>query len=420
MRQVECVVIGAGQAGLAMSRCLADHGVDHVILERGRVAERWRSERWDSLRLLTPNWQSRLPGFSYNGPDPDGYMTMPQVVSYFDRYATSFRAPVETGVDVRAVTQEGRSFRVETTRGAWTARSIVVATGHAQRPAVPAISRQAPGGVSHLTPSIYRNPARLPSGGVLVVGASASGIQLADELNRAGRDVTIAVGHHTRLPRLYRGRDILWWLDRMGVLDEPASHVYDLDISRDQPSLQLVGHPDRRTLDLAALRNRGVRVVGRLAGFDGGAARFADDLVATTAAADIKLATLLRRIDTFIADEGLAAETAPPFTPHGLSFIDAATTMALYPRTQTIVWATGFRREYPWLHVPVLDGRGEIVHDGGITATPGMYVIGLHFLRRRNSNFIDGVGADALVLSKHLVNYLRHTLQRHRWSGVAS
>jgi putative flavoprotein involved in K+ transport len=420
MRHVECVVIGAGQAGLAMSRCLADHGVDHVVLERGRIAERWRSERWDSLRLLTPNWQSRLPGFSYDGSDPDGYMTMPQVVDYFDRYATSFGAPVETGVDVRVVTREGKSFRVETTRGQWTAQSIVVATGHAQRPSVPAVSRQAPSGVSHLTPSNYRSPGRLPEGDVLVVGASASGIQLADELNRAGRNVTIAVGHHTRLPRLYRGRDILWWLDRMGVLDEPAGHVYDLDISRDQPSLQLVGHPDRRTLDLATLRDRGVRVAGRLVGFDAGVARFADDLVATTAAADIKLATLLRRIDTFIADEDLTAETAPPFTPHCLSFIDSPAAIALYPRIRTIVWATGFRREYPWLHVPVLDSRGEIVHDGGITSTPGVYVIGLHFLRRRNSNFIDGVGADARVLSEHLVNYLEHNLQRYRRSEVAS
>ena len=420
MRHVDGVVIGGGQAGLAMSRCLADHGVGHVILERGRVAERWRSERWDSLRLLTPNWQSRLPGFSYDGPDPDGYMTAAQTVAYFDRYAASFGAPVETGVEVRAVTHDGSVFRVETTRGAWTARSLVVATGHAQRPAIPAILRQVPDSVTHLTPSNYRNPGQVPDGDILVVGASASGIQLADELNRAGRNVIIAVGHHTRLPRMYRGRDILWWLDRMGVLDESASHVYDLDISRDQPSLQLVGHPDRRTLDLATLRDRGVRVAGRLIGFDAGVARFADDLVATTAAADIKLAALLRRIDSFIAAEGLPADGAPPFTSYALSFIDAPTAIAVAPGIRTIVWATGFRRDYPWLHVPVLDARGEIVHDGGITSTPGLYVIGLHFLRRRNSNFIDGVGADARVLSEHLVNYLRTKRQVDDLSGVAS
>jgi putative flavoprotein involved in K+ transport len=405
MGHVECVVIGAGQAGLAMSRCLTDRGVDHIVLERGRVAERWRSERWDSLRLLTPNWQSRLPGFSYDGRDPDGYMTVPQVVDYFDRYATSFRAPVESGADVRAVTRDGHSIHVETTRGRWSAGAVVIATGHAQQPAIPRFANQLGFDVIQLTPSTYRNPGQVPDGGVLVVGASASGIQLADELRRAGRDVTIAAGHHTRLPRLYRGRDILWWLDRMGVFDEPANHVYDLDISRDQPSLQLVGHPDRRTLDLATLRDRGVRVAGRLRGFEDGIAHFADDLVAMTAAADVKLAALLRRVDAFIESEGFAVDAAPGFTPHCLSFVGAPTAVDLRG-IRTVVWATGFRREYPWLRVPVLNGRGEIAHDGGITAEPGVYVLGLHFLRRRNSNFIDGVGADAMALSEHLANYL--------------
>lgn len=405
MGSVECVVIGAGQAGLAMSRCLTDRGVAHVVLERGRVAERWRSERWDSLRLLTPNWQSRLPGFSYDGPDPDGYMTVPQVVDYFDRYATSFRAPVESGVDVRAVTRQNSSFQVETNRGRWSAASVVIATGHAQQPAIPRFANRLRLEVVQLTPSTYRNPGQVPDGGVLVVGASASGIQLAEELSRAGRDVTIAAGHHTRLPRVYRGRDILWWLDRMGVFDESASHVYDLDISRDQPSLQLVGHPDRRTLDLASLRDRGVRVAGRLRDFDGSVAHFADDLVAMTAAADFKLSALLRRVDAFIEDTGIAADATPAFVPHCLSFIGAPTAIDLRG-IRTVVWATGFRREYSWLQVPVLNSRGEIAHEGGITAAPGMYVMGLHFLRRRNSNFIDGVGADAMVLSDHLVNYL--------------
>lgn len=418
MRRVECVVIGAGQAGLAMSRCLGEHGVDHVVFERGRVAERWRSERWDSLRLLTPNWQSRLPGFSYDGADGDGYMTMPQVVDYFDRYAQSFRAPVESGVDVRAVAMAPRSFRIETTRGPWSARSVVIATGHAQRPAIPAVAAGMPGGVIQLSPTTYRNPSQVPDGGVLVVGASASGIQLADELRRAGRDVTVAAGHHTRLPRLYRGRDILWWLDRMGILTEPASAVHDIDMSREQPSLQLVGHPDHRTIDLAALRDRGVQITGRLLGFAGHVAHVADDLVATTAAADIKLASLLHRVDAFIADEGLDAETAPPFTPHSLSFDGAPTAIDLR-RIRTILWATGFRRDYPWLQVPVLDSRGEVIHDGGVTPVPGLYVIGLHFLRRRNSNFIDGVGADAAVLSGHLAHHLRRAA-RPRLAGVAS
>lgn len=408
MNHADCVVIGAGQAGLAMSRCLTDRGVDHVVLERGRVAERWRSERWASLRLLTPNWQTRLPAYRYEGPDPDGYMTMAEVVGFLERYAESFAAPVRCGVEVTRVGRDGAGFRIETSSGAWRARSVVVATGYADRPSVPRLAADLPGWVTQVVPTGYRTADRLPAGGVLVVGASASGIQLADELHRAGRDVTIAVGHHTRLPRRYRGRDILWWLDRMGVFDETVDKVYDVEISRDQPSLQLIGAPDRRTLDLAGLRARGVRVVGRLVGLDGSLARFDDDLVATTAAADIKLASLLQRIDRFVESHGLEAAPAEAFAPHCLGFAEAETELDLERAgIRIVLWATGFRREYRWLQVPVLDERGEIRHDGGLTPVPGVYVIGLHFLRRRNSSFIDGVGADALALSTHLTQFLQ-------------
>jgi len=403
-------VIGAGQAGLAMSRCLADRGVNHVVLERGRVGERWRSERWDSLRLLTPNWQSRLPGFRYEGPDPNGYMTMAEVVSYLERYAASFRAPVESGVEVTAVTRAPDSYEVDTTSGCWSARAVVIATGYAQLPWVPRLAARLDPAIAQLVPTAYRRASELDAGGVLVVGASASGLQLADELSRAGRDVTIAVGHHTRLPRDYRGADILWWLDRMGVFDETIGQVYDVDVSREQPSLQLVGHPDRVTLDLAGLRDRGVRVVGRLADLDGARARFADDLVATVAASDLKLASLLHRIDTFIDAQGLSAPASPEFKPQCLTFADADTSLDLRRAgVGTVLWATGFRRSYPWLRVPVLDERGEICHEGGLTPAPGLYVIGLHFLRRRNSSFIDGVGADARVLSEHLAQFLRES-----------
>lgn len=348
-------------------------------------------------------------------------MTMPEVVAFFERYAASFGAPVRRGVDVRAVTHDGSTFRVETARQHWCASSVVIATGHAQQPRIPQVAANFAGAVTQLVPTAYRRPSQLAAGGVLVVGAAATGLQLADELNRAGRDVTIAVGHHTRLPRVYRGRDILWWLDRMGVLDETVEQVHDVEISREQPSLQLVGHPDRRTLDSASLRDRGVRVVGRLVGADGHRVRFADDLVATTAAADIKLAGLLRRIDTFAAVQGINAPAAPDFVPHGLGFAGARTTLNL--RTagiRTVLWATGFRRQYPWLHVPVLDELGEIRHRHGITAVPGLYVIGLHFLRRRNSSFIDGVGADAIALSEHIASTLSGGARHDQWIGAAS
>ena len=225
---------------------------------------------------------------------------------------------------------------------------------------------------------------------------------------RAGHAVTIAVGHHTRLPRTYRGRDILWWLDQLGVFNETADDVYDVEVSRDQPSLQLVGHPSRITLDLAKLRERDAVVAGRLLGFKDGVALFADDLVATTAAADVKLASLLQRIDAYIAERSIEAPPAPRFVPHCFTFSRAPQTLDMTAaRVRTVLWATGFRREYPWLHVPVLDRHGEIRHTGGVTSVKGLVVIGLHFLRRRNSSFIDGVGADAEVLSDYIAAVVR-------------
>jgi putative flavoprotein involved in K+ transport len=409
MRRTATVVIGGGHAGLAMSRCLSRAGIDHVVLERGRVAERWRSERWDSLRLLTPNWQSRLPGFRYQGPDPDGYMRMPEVIDFLERYARSFAAPVEEGTNVIGVESRGGTYRVTTDRGGWEAPAVVIATGHCDTPFVPTLADGLPDGVVQVVPNAYRGPRQLPAGGALIVGASASGVQLADEIHASGRPVTLAVGRHIRLPRLYRGRDILWWLDAMGVFDESADDVADLEASRRQPSLQLVGRPDRATLDLPALEARGVRLVGRAVGAESGRVFFADDLVTHTVAADARLARLVQRIDIFAARTGLEAEVSPPepFRPF-LWPTRAPTEIDLRSEgIRTVVWATGFRRVYPWLKLPVLDGRGEIRHQGGITPSPGLYVIGLFFLRRRKSSFIDGVGRDAMDLTGHLAAYLR-------------
>jgi len=406
MKWTHTVVIGAGQAGLAMSRCLSDRAIAHVVLERGRVAERWRTERWDSLRLLTPNWLSRLPGFRYEGPDPDGYMTMPDVVDYLERFARFADAPVAERTAVTRVERYGSGFRVETTGGTWRSANVVVATGYCDEPVIPAFGAGLTDDITQTVPTRYRNPSKLPPGGVLIVGASASGVQLADELRAAGRDVVIAVGRHTRLPRTYRGKDILWWLDVMGMLGASADDVFDLEVSRHQPSLQLVGRPDRRTLDLGVLRAQGVRIVGRLLAAEGERVRFDDDLFATTAAADAKLATLIARIDAFVEKGGLTGSVEPPepFTPLWPQFTSPvpATLDLKAEGIGTVLWATGFRRRYPWLAVPVLDLNGEIRHTGGVTPIEGLYVIGLTFLRRRNSAFIDGVGGDARELADHI------------------
>jgi putative flavoprotein involved in K+ transport len=401
------VIIGAGQAGLAMSHCLSARHIDHVVLERGMVGERWRRHGWDSLRLLTPNWMTRLPGFSYDGDDPDGFMATGELVQLLEAYATASRVPVEDRTIVRRVEPWNGKFRVATNRGAWLTSAVVVATGYCDRPAIPGSSRRLAPSIQQLTPERYRNPEQLSRNGVLIVGASATGVQLAEEIQRSGRPVVLAVGRHTRLPRVYRGQDILWWLDRLGILSQDAASVHNIAISRRQPSLQLVGRPDHSTVDLAVLRARGVRLVGRLVGIDRSRIQFADDLISTTAAADIKMATVLIRIDDYIRRHGLEVEDAAPFVPSwSLNGRDTAEIDARHERIETVIWATGYRREYPWLRVPVLNAHGEIAHTGGVTPYRGVYVLGMNFQRRRNSSFIDGVGSDAGYLAERIAREL--------------
>jgi putative flavoprotein involved in K+ transport len=400
MPETTAVIVGAGQAGLAASHCLSAAGVDHIVIERGRIAERWRSQSWDSLRLLTPNWMTRLPGFSYDGSDPDGFMSASDLVAFFERYAARSRASVMTGTTVLRVERHLDRFRVETDRGIWQTRAVVVATGYCDVPAVPQVARRFDRSITQMVPAEYRRPADLPPGHVLVVGASATGIQLADEIQHAGRKVTLAVGRHLRLPRRYRGRDILWWFDRLGIL---TAGVYSLDVSRHQPSLQLVGRTDHASIDLGTLHASGVRLAGHLVDVDGTRVSLADDLVATMAAADVKLAEIRLRIDRHIEEYGLDAAAPEPFRPTWPLAMNAPSSLDLAAADIGIViWATGYRRQYPWLAVPVLDRRGEIVHDAGRTAVPDLFVLGLNFQQRRNSSFIDGVGADACAIAQEI------------------
>jgi len=408
--RVDVVVIGGGQAGLAASRELTARGLEHVVLERGRIGERWRSERWDSLHLLTPRWMARLPEWSYRGPDPDGFMSRGEVIRYLEDYAASFPAPVVAGVTVTRVERTCGFFLVETDHGTFRAGAVIVATGHSDRPHVPAEGRLLTGDVEQVVPTAYRHPGRLREGGVLVVGASATGIQLAAELHASGRPVTLAVGRHTRLPRSWRGRDIFRWFDEMGSLERGTEQVRDLEAARAEPSLQLVGSADHRTLDLAVLQEAGVRLVGRFEGADGRRAHFADDLADRLHAADEQLARRLQRIDAHIAATGRGGSLPAGEAPRRVPVPAAERRVDLREAgIRTVLWATGYRRRYPWLHVPVLDARGEIRHDGGVTAQPGLYVLGLNFLRRRNSSFLDGVGADARYVVERI-----HT----EWAGL--
>lgn len=409
MQRVAAVVIGAGQTGLAMSRHLSERSIEHVLLERGEVANSWRKERWDSLRLLTPNWLNRLPGYGYPGDDPDGYMTMPEIVDYIATYADTIDAPVESHTEVTSVQTADDGFRILTTDSEWSARAVVIASGPYHRPHVPAFADAIPSTVRCLAAADYRNPGQLEAGGVMVVGAASTGVQLAEEIHRSGRPVTLAVGGHVRMPRVYRGMDIMWWLDAAGVLDERYDEVDDILRARHVSSFQLVGSPARSTVDLNSLQQIGVRLVGRLAGItDEGTVQFSGSLPNQCALADLKLGRLLDALDDWAIEHPSESETDRPerFPPTNVP-VDSPLLLPLRTGViKTILWATGYRPEYPWLQIPVLDAKGAVRHVGGVTPVPGLYLMGTTFLRRRKSTLIVGADDDARELSTHLCEYL--------------
>jgi putative flavoprotein involved in K+ transport len=378
------------------------------VLERGEVANSWRRERWDSLRLLTPNWQSRLPGLHYDGLDPDGYMTMGEVTEFIDRFAKVSGAPVRAGANVTSLRPDDDGYRVTTDRGEIRARTVVIASGACNRPAVPPLHEAVPASVEQLTPLRYRDPAQLPDGGVLVVGASATGVQLAAELRRSGRPVTLSVGEHVRLPRVYRGRDVLWWMDESGVWDQRYDEIEDLTRARRLPSPQLVGTPERATLDLNALTSMGVELVGRWAAVRDGRALFSGGLRNMFSLADLKMERLLDTFDEWASTEGRDGEAGPPerFAPTRVPG-SARLQLDLHSgEIRAIVWATGFRPDYGWLDVPVVDPKGQLRHEGGVVDAPGLYALGLPVLRRRRSTFMCGIEDDAREVIDHLARYL--------------
>ena len=396
------VVIGAGHAGLAASHFLSERSLDHVVLERGEVANSWRSERWDSLRLLTPNWQSRLPaGFRYDGPDPDAYATSAEVADLIARFATHVGAPVRTGTNVTSVRRDEERYLLTTSRGQLEARTVIIASGACNRPSVPAFASGVPSTVEQLTTFDYRNPSQLPEGGVLVVGASATGVQIANELRRSGRPVILSVGEHVRLPRTYRDRDVLWWMDASGVWDQRYDELDDLTRARRLPSPQLAGTPERANLDLNALTASGVELVGRWAAVRDGRALFSGGLRNVCSLADLKLDRLLTAFDEW-AETGAGERLAPTEVPRSTRLeLDLES-----GELRTIVWATGFRPDYEWLDVPAVDAKGQLRHEGGAVDSPGLYALGLPVLRRRKSTFIHGIEDDARDIVEHLGVYL--------------
>jgi putative flavoprotein involved in K+ transport len=415
MMKTTAVVIGAGHAGLAMSRRLTERSIDHVVLERGEVANSWRTQRWPSLRLLTPNWLTRLPGCDYAGDDPDGYMPAAGVVATLTRYARFAAVPVRTATTVHTVRTAPGGFDVQANDNVLRARAVVLAAGACTRPAIPAVSGAVPRSIATLTPLSYRDPGQLPEGGVLVVGASATGVQLASEIRRSGRPVTLAVGEHVRLPRTYRGRDVFWWLEATGLLAERYDQVDDLTRARNLPSPQLTGAPRPATADLNALTSQGIRIVGRLGRITGGVAQFSGSLPNTCALANLKMSRFLNRADQWATAHGLDDQLPPPhrFAP---TRVDPRTPLELNltsGEVTTVLWATGFRPDHSWLDIPVLDHTGRIRHEGGVvTGAPGLYVLGLPVLRTRASTYIHGAATDTEFLADHLHSFLSQRRQQ--------
>jgi putative flavoprotein involved in K+ transport len=401
-QETEVLIVGAGQAGVAMSEHLIGAGVPHLVLERGRIAERWRSERWDSLVANGPAWHDRFPGLEFTGLDPDGFAPKERVADYFVAYAEKVGAPIRCGVEVTSVSKNvGRpGFRAQTSDGAIDARYVVAATGPFQCPVIPALVPDDAGLVT-LHSSSYRNPRQLPAGAVLVVGAGASGVQIADELQQSGRPVHLAVGLHDRAPRRYRGRDYVWWLGVLGKWDiaPPPAGARHVPIA-------VSGANGGATVDFRALAARGIKLTGRAISFDHGTIRFAPDLGDNIARGDAYYLSLLDECDAYTERNGLDLPEEPDARLLAPDPEDMAHPMLELDLARagvtSILWATGYAADFSWLHVDAFDSRGKPQHQRGVSSEPGVYFLGLPWLSRRGSSFIWGVWHDARYLADHI------------------
>lgn len=403
IQEVEVLVVGAGQAGVAMSEHLSARGVPHLVIERSRIAERWRSERWDSLVANGPAWHDRFPNLEFADVGPDGFASKDQIADYLTAYAEKFDAPIRCGVEVINVRKHvgGVGFRVETSEGIVNARYVVAATGPFQRPIMPGM---VPDGVvrQQIHSSSYRNPGKLPDGNVLVVGAGSSGVQIADELQRSGRQVYLSVGAHDRPPRRYRGRDFVWWLGVLGKWEASAPPV-----GAEHVTIAVSGARGGHTVDFRGLAASGIKLVGRTAEFDDGIMRFAPNLAERIGQGDANYLSLLDEADEYIARNGLDLPEEPEardFLSDPECMTDPILELDLADASiSTIIWATGFGVDYGWLDVDTFDGGGKPQHQRGVSAEPGVYFLGLPWLSRRGSSFIWGVWHDAKYLADQIV-----------------
>ncbi|MGY4532928.1 putative flavoprotein involved in K+ transport [Pseudomonas sp. TE3786] len=409
---IDTLVIGAGQAGIAISEHLSNLGVPHLVLERSRIAEAWRSGRWDSLVANGPVWHDRFPGLEFEGMEPDAFAGKEQVADYFVTYAEKFNAPIRTGVEVKKVTRNADrpGFTVETSQGVFEANRVVAATGPFQKPVIPPIAPKLLG-INQIHSADYRNPEQLPKGAVLVVGAGSSGVQIADELQRAGKQVYLSVGAHDRPPRAYRNRDFCWWLGVLGEWDAPASKP-----GKEHVTIAVSGARGGHTVDFRALAKLGITLVGLTDSFDGNVVKFKADLAQNLAAGDQNYLSLLDAADAYIARNGLDLPEEPEarfFLPEPACVANPLLQLNLAEAGVTsIIWATGYAVDYSWLQVNAFDATGKPQHQRGVSSEPGVYFLGLPWLLRRGSTFIWGVWHDAKIIADHIATQRKYLAYR--------
>ena len=395
------VVVGGGQAGLAVSYYLRERSIPHVVLERDRLASSWREQRWDTFCLVTPNWQCRLPSYPYRGDDPDGFILKDDIVAYVEGFAASFDPPLHEGVTVERVERGEESFVVGTSRGELTAEQVILAVGGYHVPAVPRVAEALGPHLTQLHSSSYRNPSSLPDGGVLVVGSGQSGAQIAEDLHLAGRDVHLSVGSAPRVARFYRGRDCVAWLEDMGHYDMPIEDHPEGLGARKEPNHYVTGRDGGHDIDLRGMARDGMHLHGRLLGVDGPVLSFADDLAANLDAADATMERIKDAIDRYIGARGIEAPNEPRYTPVWEPPPGEGGRLSL-ASLSTVVWATGFRSDWSWVKVPAFDGSGYPSHQRGVTTVPGLYVVGLPWLHSWGSGRFAGIDRDARHVSEHV------------------
>jgi len=415
IEKIEVLVVGAGQAGVAMSEHLGNCGVPHLVLERHRIAERWRSERWDSLVANGPVWHDRFPGMEFTNIDPDSFAPKEMIADYFVAYAKQIGAPVRCGVEVTQVRRNiGRpGFRVETSEGVIEAANVIAATGPFQRPIIPSLVPE-DAKILQIHSNAYRNPAQLPEGATLVVGAGSSGAQIADELLRAGKRVFLSVGPHDRPPRSYRARDFVWWLGVLGKWDAGAPRP-----GTEHVTIAVSGARGGHTVDFRRLAAQGMTLVGRTESFKGGVIGFAPDLAANLAQGDTNYRSVLDEADSYVTRNGLDL----PEEPDARNVVPdpecvTKPILELNPAQAgitSIIWATGFALDFSWLKVAAFDKNGKPAHQRGVAAEPGIFFLGLPWQSRRGSSFIWGVWHDAKYLADHISTQRKYLAYQRHW-----